>query len=131
MLFKCNDHLHPLVEYERGVVDQRIEEDNNLHIFKKIANTIGPSMKVINRELLILSTIKWMSKTSNVHFNRGKNMRICFLQLVFWAKQILGLHRSQIEIKKIIFSLIGILVNFRRCHLQSKKLDKLIFVNKN
>jgi hypothetical protein len=27
--------------------------------------------------------------------------------------------------------LIGILVNFRRCHLQSKKLDKLIFVNKN
>jgi hypothetical protein len=53
MLFKCNDHLHPLVEYERGVVDQRIDEDNNLHIFKKIANTIGPSMKVINRELLI------------------------------------------------------------------------------
>jgi len=25
MLLKCYYHLHPLVEYERGVVDQRVE----------------------------------------------------------------------------------------------------------
>jgi hypothetical protein len=53
MLFKCDYHLHPLVEYEQGVVDQRIEKDNNLHILKMIANTIEPSMKLIDRELLI------------------------------------------------------------------------------
>jgi hypothetical protein len=49
----------------------------------------------------------------------------------FYAKQILGLLKSQIEIKKIIFSLIGILVNFRRHHLQLENLAKLIFLNKN
>jgi hypothetical protein len=53
MLFKCDYHLHPLVEYERGVVDQRIEEDNNLDSLKMIADTIEPSIKLINRELLI------------------------------------------------------------------------------
>ncbi len=27
MFLKCYYHLHPLVESERGVVDQRVEED--------------------------------------------------------------------------------------------------------
>jgi len=30
MLLKCHYHLHPLVEFERHVVDQRVEKDNNL-----------------------------------------------------------------------------------------------------
>jgi len=37
---------------------------------------------------------------------------------------------SQIETKRI-FSFAGILTNLRRCHLQTKFLEKLIFVNKN
>ncbi len=48
----------------------------------------------------------------------------------FCAKQILGIVGSQIEIEKI-FSLARILTSLRRCHLQSKFLDKLIFVSKN
>jgi hypothetical protein len=46
--------LHPLVEYERGVVDERVEEDKSFHIFEMTTNT-------------------------NVHYNGGKNMGACFL----------------------------------------------------
>jgi hypothetical protein len=71
-----------------------------------------------------------MLKTSNVHCSGGKNMRTCFLIVGFCARQILGIVGCQIEIERI-FSLIGILTNLRRYHLQSKNLDKLIFVSKN
>ncbi len=37
---------------------------------------------------------------------------------------------SKIEIERL-FSLTRIITSLRRCHLQSKNLDKLIFVNKN
>ncbi len=50
--------------------------------------------------------------------------------VVFLARQILGIVSSQIETKHI-FSLVGIVTNLRRCHLQSKNLEKLIFVNQN
>jgi energy-converting hydrogenase A subunit M len=53
MLLKCYYHLHPLVEFARGVVDQRVEEDLNLDIFDMIANTSEPTTKLVNRELLI------------------------------------------------------------------------------
>jgi hypothetical protein len=46
------------------------------------------------------------------------------------AWQILGIVGSQIEIESI-FSLARILTNLRRCHLQTKNLEKFIFVNKN
>jgi hypothetical protein len=46
-----------------------------------------------------------------------------------YAKQILRIVGSKIEIKRI-FSLVGILTSYRRCHLQLRNLDKLIFVNK-
>jgi hypothetical protein len=72
-----------LAEYEEHIVDQRVEKDNNFDIFKLIISISEPTMKLINRELLISSTIKCMSKTSNVHFNGGENMRICFPELVF------------------------------------------------
>jgi hypothetical protein len=69
-----------------------------------------------------------MSKTSSVHFNDGKNMRVHF-PFVFVLKQILRIIESQIEMNKV-FSLIRILTSFRRC-LQSNFLDQMIFVNKN
>jgi hypothetical protein len=52
MLLKCYYHLHPLVEYERGVVDQRIEEDRSLDIFEMTTNTSEPTTELVNRELL-------------------------------------------------------------------------------
>jgi hypothetical protein len=48
----------------------------------------------------------------------------------FLVQQILGIVRSQIEIE-MIFYLVGILTNLRRCCLQIENLQKLIFVNKN
>ncbi len=32
----CHYHLHPLVEYERGIVDQKVEEDSSLDVFEMI-----------------------------------------------------------------------------------------------
>jgi hypothetical protein len=118
MLFKCDYHLHLLVEYERGVVDQRIEEDNILDNFEMIANTIEPSMNLINRELLIFK--HYLVDVENIKcplqwWEKHENM---FPRVGFCAKQILGILRSQIEIKRIIYSLIRILINFRKCHLQ-------------
>jgi hypothetical protein len=83
MLFKCYYHLHPCVESKRSVVDQRVEEDMSLDIFEMTTSTSDPRTKLVNRELLILSVIKWMFKTSNVHCSGGKNMRMCLLELVF------------------------------------------------
>jgi len=53
MFFKCHYYLHPLVKFERGVVDQRVEKDNNLDIFEMTTSTIEPTMELVNRELLI------------------------------------------------------------------------------
>jgi hypothetical protein len=77
-----------LDEYEEHIVHQGVEKDNNFDIFKLIISTSEPTMKLINRELLISSTIKCMSKTSNIHFNGGENMRICFPHLVFVLNKI-------------------------------------------
>ncbi len=53
MFFKCHYYLHPSTKFERGIVDQRIEKDNNLNIFEMITNTIKSTMELINRELLM------------------------------------------------------------------------------
>jgi hypothetical protein len=38
MLIKCYYHLHLLIEFERGVVDQRVEEDMSLDSFEIIVS---------------------------------------------------------------------------------------------
>jgi hypothetical protein len=42
-----------LVEYERNVVDERVEMDMNLDIFEMTTNTSEPTTKLVNREILI------------------------------------------------------------------------------
>jgi hypothetical protein len=39
MLFECHYHLHPFAKSKKGVIDQRVEEDNRLDMFKMTANT--------------------------------------------------------------------------------------------
>jgi hypothetical protein len=53
MLFKCYYHLHPLVEIERRVVDQKVQEDKSLDIFEMIVITNEPIMALVNKEHLI------------------------------------------------------------------------------
>ncbi len=53
MLIKCYYHLQPLVEFERGVVDERFEEDRSLDIFEMPISTSELTTKLVNRELMI------------------------------------------------------------------------------
>jgi hypothetical protein len=53
MLPKCYYHCHPLVEFERGVVGQKVEEDMSLDIFEMTTSTSEPTIELVNRELLI------------------------------------------------------------------------------
>jgi hypothetical protein len=57
MLLKCHYHLHPLAKSKRGVVDQRVKDDNNLDILTndifEIANISELTMELINIKLLI------------------------------------------------------------------------------
>jgi hypothetical protein len=48
--------------------------------------------------------IKWMLKISIVHYNGVKNMKACFVQLV-WIRQIFGMVGFQIEIQRIFSQL--------------------------
>jgi hypothetical protein len=52
MLLKCYYHLHPLVEFDRGV-EQKVEEDKSLDIFEMIVSTSELATKLANIELLI------------------------------------------------------------------------------
>jgi hypothetical protein len=91
-------------------------------------NTSGLTTKLNNREHFIFMyyqmdvknikcPLQWWEKHENM-FHIG-----------FFVKKILRIIESQIEMNNV-FSLIIILTSLRRC-LQSKKLDKMIFVNKN
>jgi hypothetical protein len=53
MLLKFYYHLHPLLKSERGVVNQKVEKDKSLDIFEMIIGISGPTMELVNRELLI------------------------------------------------------------------------------
>ncbi len=53
MFMKCYYHLHPLVEFEKGVVDERLEEDMSLDIFEMVTSTSEPTTELVNKKLLI------------------------------------------------------------------------------
>jgi hypothetical protein len=79
MFLKCYYHLHPLVESKEGVVDQRVEEDNNLNIFEMIINTSEPTTELINTELLILRHYQMDVKNIKFPLQWWEKMKACFL----------------------------------------------------
>jgi hypothetical protein len=70
-----------------------------------------------------------MSKTSKCPLQWWKKHESMFPTFCLCLRQILGIVGSQIETKRM-FSLVGILINLRRCHYNQMFLDKLIFINK-
>jgi len=75
--------------------------------------------------------IRWMQKYIKCLLEWWRKHETMFSTIGFLVKYILGIVNFQIEIFKF-FSLVKILINLRRCHLQFlKNLEKLIFVNKN
>jgi hypothetical protein len=97
MLLKCYYHLHQLVEYERGVVDQRIEEDRSLDIFEMTTNTSEPTTKLVNRELLIFKFYQVNVKDIKCPLQRWAKHESMFPLVGFCARQILRIIGSQIE----------------------------------
>ncbi len=89
IFLKCYYHLHLLFESKMGVIDQRVEEDMNLNIFKMTTSTNEPTMELVNKELLIFRhyqmVVKDIKYPSTLQW--WKNMRACFLQLVFMLKK--------------------------------------------
>jgi hypothetical protein len=127
MFLKCHYHLHTLAKSERGVIDQRVE-DNNLNIFEMTFSTSEPITDLMNKELPIFKHYQMDIKNIKCPLQWWEKHENMFPTIGFCAKQILRIVGFQIE-TKIIFFLIGILTGLRRC-LQSENLDKLIFVNK-
>jgi hypothetical protein len=58
-----------------------------------------------------LGIIKWMLKISIVHYNGAKNMKACFVHLV-WIRQIFGIVGFQIEIERIFSSARMVITNY-------------------
>jgi hypothetical protein len=42
-----------LVEFEKGVIDQRVEENKSLDIFEMTTSASEPTTKLVNKEFLI------------------------------------------------------------------------------
>jgi hypothetical protein len=97
MLLKCHYHLHVFVEFERGVVDQRVEKENNLDIFEMIASTSEHATKLINRELLIFRHYQVDVKNIKCLLQWWEKYESMFPTIGFYARQISKVVGSQIE----------------------------------
>jgi hypothetical protein len=84
----------------------------------------------VKKELLVFWHYLVDVKEIKCPFQWWEKHENMFPTIKFHICQILGIVGSQIETERI-FSLVGILINLRRCCLQSKNLEKLNFMNKN
>jgi hypothetical protein len=92
--------------------------------------TNGPTKEVATKELLMFRRFQVDVKEIKCPLKWWVKHESLFPTMAFLAHQIFGIVGSQIEIERF-FSLVRILRNLRRRHLQSDNLDKIIFVNKN
>jgi hypothetical protein len=99
-------------------------------IFEMTFNICEPTMKPMNREFLIFKRCQVDVKNIKCPFQWWEQHEIMFHMVGFYARQILRIVRSQIGAKRI-FSLTRMLTSLKKCCLQSKHLEKFIFVNKN
>jgi hypothetical protein len=68
MLFKCHHHLHTLDNSNRTIVDERVEEDCNLDIFKMTVSAFKLVIELINREVLMFKHFQVDVKEINCPF---------------------------------------------------------------
>jgi hypothetical protein len=72
------------------IVDQGVEEDNNLDIFKMTTNTNELVTKLFNRKLLILKCYQVDVKFIKCPFQWCEKNENMFFIVDFYARQILG-----------------------------------------
>jgi hypothetical protein len=80
-----------------------------------IANTSEPTMELFNRELLIFKCYQVDVKDIKCIFQWWEKYENMFPPIGLYVRQILGIFRSQIEMKRI-YSLVGILTSCKRFH---------------
>jgi hypothetical protein len=90
---------------------------------------VNRQKELVTKELLIFRCYEVDPKDIKCPLQWCGKHEAMFPTVDFLACQILGIVGTQIE-TKIFFSLTSILTNLRRCHLQSEKLENLIFVSK-
>jgi len=93
-----------------------------------IFDQIGPIEELV-KELLIFKRYQLDVKDIKYLLWRWQKHEVMFPTVGFLALQFFCVVGSQIEPERI-FSLVGILTNLRRCHLQIDNFKKLIFVEK-
>jgi hypothetical protein len=102
----------------------------SLNIFEMFARTIEPTKEVVNKELLMFRRFQMDVKDIKCLLEWWAKHEFLFPTMTFIVCQILGIVGFQIETERI-FSLVGILTNLKRCHVQLDNLNKIIFVSKN
>ncbi len=118
MLVKCHEHLYSLVSLNTNCADQDIfEHDCILDIFEQIVSTSELVEKLVKKVFSVFKRHQLDIKDIKCPLQWWQKHEAMFPIAGFLARQILGVVGSQIE-KERIFSLVGILINLRRCHLQ-------------
>jgi hypothetical protein len=130
MLMKCYYHLHSSTKSNNGFANKGVDDDNNLDIFQLITNSTKLAKELFKEEMLIFQCYQVDVKEIKCPLQWWEKHEAMFQTIGFLVRQILGIVGSQIDIEKI-FSLVEILTNLRRCHLQLENLENLFFVNKN
>jgi hypothetical protein len=86
-----------LAEFERGIVNQTIEKDNNLDIFEMTTNTSEPTTKLINKELLIFKHYQVDVRTIKCPLQWWEKHESMFPTIGFYVKQLLWIVGSQMR----------------------------------
>jgi hypothetical protein len=100
--------------YEIGFVGQKVMKTTTWN------SKIEPIKKLVNRELLILRIFQINAKEIKNPLQWRQKHESIFPIVSFFAWQILGIVGSQIE-TKILFSLINMFTNHRKCCFQFHK----------
>ncbi len=88
------------------------------------------SARVINKWTIFISPLAYEAWALHTTLNLVEVPWIVVSNIYFIARQILGIHRFQIETKKI-FSIVGVLTSLCHCRLRVENLDKLVIIMKN
>jgi hypothetical protein len=111
-VLKCYHHLHSWTK--NFIVDQGFDENCSLGIFEILASSNELVKELVNKEFLIFMRFQVDAKNVKCFFQCWEKHESMFSIVVFIAHKILSIVGSQIEFEKI-FSLVGILLNIRRC----------------
>ncbi len=84
MLLKCYHYLHSIIEYKVRCVNQIIDGNFNLDIYKQTFSTSEQTKELVTKTSLIFKCYQVNPKEIKCPFQWWGKMKSCFLFLVFW-----------------------------------------------